>query len=107
MPREQSEFVSEPLVPIKGTSDTSGMSRGEPGVPQSFVFRKQRYDVLTILSRWKTGTRDRGEMYLRRHWCELALTDGSKMTIYCERQTKNRAKPKSRWWVYSIGRGKG
>jgi hypothetical protein len=96
------EFVSEPVEPERGSFDAAAMSRGEPGVPRAFTWRKQRYEVTAVLSTWKTSTADRGEMYLRRHWFEVATTDGRRMTLYCERQTKNRKKPKARWWLYSM-----
>jgi hypothetical protein len=41
-------------------------------------------------------------MYLRRHWFRIVTTTGERMTLYCERQTKNAKKPKARWWLYSI-----
>lgn len=34
MPHDQAEeFVSERLVPVAGTAQMAGMSRGEPGLP--------------------------------------------------------------------------
>jgi hypothetical protein len=98
------EFVSEAVDPVPGTFDAGAMSRGEPGLPRSFRWRGRRYEVAAVCSAWKTSSRERGELYLRRHWFEVALTDGSRMTLYCERQTKNRNKPKARWWLYSIAR---
>ena len=77
------DFVSEPIEPVAGTFDSSAMSRGEPGVPARF--------------RWRGG-----ELYLRRHWFDLQTTCGRRITLYCERQTKNRNKPKQRWWMYAI-----
>jgi hypothetical protein len=41
-------------------------------------------------------------MYLRRHWFEILTDSGMRMTIYCERQARNRGKPKARWWIYSV-----
>ena len=98
----QQQFISEPIEPIAGTSDATAMSRGEPGLPGRFRWRGQEHVVARVLSTWKTSTRDRGELYLRRHWFEVELADGPRMKLYCERQTKNRAKPKARWWVYTI-----
>jgi hypothetical protein len=98
------EFVSEAVEPVPGSFDSAAMSRGEPGLPWAFHWRGRRYDVAAVCSTWKSSSRERGELYLRRHWFEVALTDGSRMTLYCERQTKNRNKPKARWRLYSIAR---
>jgi hypothetical protein len=29
------------------------------------------------------------------------------MTIYCDRQAKDRKRPKARWWVYTVEPGPG
>jgi phosphoribosylglycinamide formyltransferase-1 len=78
------------------------MSRGEPGLPNRFSWRKQTYQVQQVVATWKTSTCDRGELYLRRHWFEMLTTDGTRMKLYCERQAKNRTKPKSRWFIFSL-----
>jgi hypothetical protein len=98
------EFVSEPLQPIAGTADTSAMSRGEPGLPRRFVWRKQEYAVMQVLRTWKSSGREgfSGEMYLRRHWFEIATDSALRMTIYCERQARSGKNPKSRWYVYTV-----
>jgi hypothetical protein len=98
-------FVSEPVTPTPGTFDASAMSRGEPGLPREFTWRGKTYHVLTLLRTWKTSTPERGELYLRRHWYEVQTTSGERMTLYCERQTKNAKKPKQRWYLYSIDPG--
>lgn len=105
MPDSAQEFVSEPLLPAAGSADASAMSRGEPGVPRQFTWRGQTYSVVQVLATWKTSTADRGEMYLRRHWSQILTDSGVRMTIYCERQARNRSKPKARWWVYSVQPG--
>src|SRR5438874_623318 len=98
------EFVSEPMVPAAGTFDASAMSRGEPGLPGGFLWRDQQYDVVRLMSKWKTSSAERGEMYLRRHWYRVETATGEHMTLYCQRQAKNTKKPKARWWVYSVTR---
>jgi len=102
MPDPAQEFVSESLLPAAGSADTSAMSRGEPGVPGQFTWRGRTHSVVQVLGTWKTSTADRGEMYLRRHWFEILTDSGMRMTIYCERQARNRGKPKARWWIYSV-----
>jgi hypothetical protein len=96
------DFICEPIVPDPGTADMSSMARGEPGLPRSFNWRDKHYAVARVVSNWKTSTRDRGDLYLRKHWFEIETTDGARMTLYCDRQTKNRNKPKSRWWLYTF-----
>ena len=98
----QGDFVSEPIVPDPGTADASAMSRGEPGLPRSFTWRDNHCTIARLISKWKTSTRERGDLYLRRHWYEIETTGGLRMTLYCERQTKNRKNPKARWWLYTI-----
>lgn len=103
-PREQ--FISEPLTPVPGMLDTSGMARGEPGLPRRFTWRDEQHDVADILETWKTSGRDMGELYLRRHWYKIRTTGGLVLTIYCQRTglSGGAKKHKSRWWVYSLGR---
>ena len=99
---ERDEFVSEPVEPVAGTADLSGMSRGEPGLPAKFIWRGRTYELASLQERWKTSTPSGGELYLRRHWYRIMTVSGDRMTLYCERQTKNRKNAKARWWLYSI-----
>jgi len=98
-------FVSEAVTPEPGSFDAAAMSRGEPGLPRVFTWRGRRFEVAGVLSTWKTSTPERGELYLRRHWFEVSVASGERMTLYCERQAKNRNKPKSRWWLYKFTAG--
>jgi Family of unknown function (DUF6504) len=98
----EAEFVSEELTPIPGTADTSAMSRGEPGLPKRFQWRKQEHSVERVLRTWKSSTPELGEMYLRRHWFEVLTDTGLCLTVYCERQRRIPNKPKARWWVYTV-----
>jgi hypothetical protein len=101
-PQPAREFVSEPIVPAAGSFDATAMARGEPGVPRSFSWREKAYVVARVCSTWKSTGKDRGEVYLRRHWFDVETNSGERMTIYCERQAKNTKKPKGRWWLYSM-----
>jgi hypothetical protein len=96
------QFVSQQIEPQSASGDIHSMSRGEPGLPQSFTWSGKRLEVASIAKIWKTSIRDRGDLYLRRHWFEVFTTDGSRLKLYCERQTRNRSKPKARWWLYTI-----
>ncbi len=108
MPHDQAEeFVSERLVPVAGTADMAGMSRGEPGLPGRFAWRGREYSVVGVLRKWKTsGPCDHGsgERYLRRHWYEIRTQPGLIMTIYCQRQAPSVKRRKGRWWIYSVRR---
>lgn len=105
------EFVSERLVPVAGTAEAAGMSRGEPGLPGRFTWRGDEYSVVGVLRKWKTsGPCNHGprngptEMYLRRHWYEIRTAPPLVMTVYCQRQAPSVKRRKARWWVYSVRR---
>jgi len=100
------ELISEPITPHPGTSDTSRMGRGEPGLPSGFVWRETSRDVLEELEAWKEssreGARAGGELYLRRHCFRLRMSDGMIWTVYCTRQAPRSGDPKKRWFLYTI-----
>jgi phosphoribosylglycinamide formyltransferase-1 len=104
-PTGHEEFVCEEIVPAAGTFDTAGMSRGEPGLPARFVWRGHEYRVIGVVRQWKTSGPCRNgspELYLRRHWYQILTEPRAMMTVYCDRQAKDRKKPKRRWWVYTV-----
>jgi len=100
------ELISEPITPHPGTSDTSRMGRGEPGLPSGFVWRGTSYEVLEELEAWKEssreGARTGGQLYLRRHCFRLRMSDDTIWTVYCTRQTPRSGDPKKRWFLYTI-----
>ncbi len=101
------EFVSEPIVPVAGTFDATGMMRGEPGLPSRFVWREQEYTTANVLEAWKeTGPCRSGgpEQYLRKHWFKIRTADGLEMTIYFQRQPRTKRQDKKRWWLYTVKR---
>ncbi|HNS21062.1 MAG TPA: DUF6504 family protein [Sedimentisphaerales bacterium] len=101
------QFVSEPIQPVAGTFNTTGMARGEPGLPQRFVWRGVEYTVAAVLQVWKEDGPCRhgsGEMYLRKHWFKIATEQGPQMTLCFERQAKSKRQNKLRWWLYTIDR---
>ncbi len=103
------EFISEPIKPVEGTFDPGGMTRGEPGVPQRFVWRDTEYTLAAVLEAWKEDGPCRsggGEMYLRKHWYKIQTEQGPRMTIYFERQARSKGQAKVRWWLYTIEREK-
>lgn len=98
------EFVSEPITPAAGTGDIAAMARGEPGLPSRFAWREREYVITAVLKAWKSSAPEggTGRLYLRRHWYTVQTDAGLRMTLYCERQARNRRNPKARWWLYSI-----
>lgn len=105
--RTSEQFVCEELTPVAGTPSAAAMAKGEPGVPGRFCWRGREYRVTGVIEKWKTSGRCRNgsdELYLRRHWYKIAAEPQAVMTIYCDRQAKNRKRPKSRWFVYTIQR---
>lgn len=103
------ELISELITPRPGTSDTSRMGRGEPGLPSGFVWRGASLDVVGVLEAWKEssreGARAGGQLYLRRHCFRLRMSDGAIWTVYCTRQTPRSGDPKKRWFLYTIETG--
>lgn len=99
------EFVSERLQPA-GDDFALAAAIGEPALPLRFVWRRRTYEVAAVLQRRKEYDADRthgsGERYLRRHWFELRLTDGSRWSVYFQRQPGSRRSAKSRWWLYQV-----
>lgn len=103
-PPGNEEFVCEPLVPRPGSMSASAMARGAPGVPHEFTWRDRQFEVIEILAQWKStgGCRHgSGEQYVRRHWFRIRTRPDAILTIYCDRQARDRRRPKARWFVFS------
>ena len=100
------EFVSENIVPHPGAFDARAMGRGEPGLPRGFTWRGASYAVVETLAQWKHSTREggraQGELYLRRHYYKLRMSDESTWTVYFVRQSPKSGSPKRRWFLYTI-----
>ena len=100
-------FLGRAIDPVAGSFDTAAMSRGEPGLPRQFILDGKEIVVAGVIETWKTSGPCRhgsGEMYLRRHWWRIVTADGATMTLYCDRQAKDRKRPKARWWAFSVTR---
>lgn len=98
-------FFSEPITPRAGSFDTTRMGRGEPGLPKGFTWRGREHVIVELVGSWKHSSREgggAGELYLRRHYYKLRMSDGSLWTIYFVRQTPKSGNPKSRWFLYTI-----
>lgn len=82
------------------------MSRGEPGLPAQFTWRDQTYRVAVRLEAWKAtspeGGRAGGEVYLRRHYYKLRMSDETVWTVYFVRQRPRSGPGHQRWHLYTI-----
>ena len=99
------QFVSEPIQPVEGAFDPTGMTQGAPGLPHRFVWRDKEYNVAQVLEVWKEdGPCKSGstEMYLRKHWFRVATKEGTEMTLYFQRQPRSQGQSKARWWLYTV-----
>ncbi len=100
------EFVSEPIVPSTGGFDVTAMARGEPGLPTAFRWRDETYSVIETVRQWKHSEREsggvRGELYLRRHYYSLRMSDNSIWVVYFIRQPAKSGASTSRWFLYSV-----
>ncbi|MDD4889199.1 MAG: DUF6504 family protein [Phycisphaerae bacterium] len=108
MPPAREEFIGERIEPVPGTGDAAAMARGEPGLPGRFAWRGVEYRVLGLMKAWKTSGPCRNgsdELYLRRHWFQVVTEPAAVMTIYFDRQARDRKKPTARWWLYSMSNG--
>jgi len=100
------EFISEPIKPAAGTFNTGAMATGLPGLPAAFVWRDQTYEIVTVLDSWKQSSPEGGragnEVYLRRHYSRLRMSDDSTWVVYFTRQAQRGGSPKQRWFLYAI-----
>ena len=100
------ELISELITPHPGTFDTARMARGEPGLPGGFDWRGSSVDIVELLGVWKEssreGSRAGGDLYLRRHYYRLRMSDERVWTVYFVRQTPKSGNPKKRWFLYTV-----
>jgi phosphoribosylglycinamide formyltransferase-1 len=97
-------FVSEAIKPVTATYDAARMATGEPGLPRAFLWRGRTVEVVTVLRTWReTGKCHHGspELYVRKHWYEVATGPHETMKIYFERQPRGPRRGE-RWWLFSI-----
>ena len=101
-------FVSEAIKPAVATFDASRMALGEPGFPREFMWRGRTIEVAAVLRAWReTGKCRHGspELYVRKHWFEVATVSDGTMKIYFERQPRVGRKG-ARWWLFSVRESK-
>jgi hypothetical protein len=97
-------LISEAITPIVETCDTARMAAGEPGLPREFLWRGETIEIATVLRTWReTGKCRHGspELYVRKHWYEVATTTKGTMKIYFQRQPR-RGQKGPRWWLFNI-----
>ncbi|MCG3180961.1 MAG: hypothetical protein BIFFINMI_03327 [Phycisphaerae bacterium] len=100
------DLVSEPIEALPGTFDASAMARGEPGLPSGFRWREQEHRIVEVMRAWKKSQREGGvgELYLRRHYYQLRMSDGAVWEIYFTRQAppgRGRRSRRQRWFLYT------
>lgn len=96
-------FVGEAIEPLADTFDTSRMAMGEPGLPRAFLWRGETLEIAAVLSTWReTGPCRHGsrELYVRKHWFEVATRSGVNLKLYFDRQPRG-ARRSARWWLFS------
>jgi hypothetical protein len=95
-------FIGEALVPVAGSFDPAGTSRGEPALPGKFLWRGREYTVAEVLEQSKGyGPCPSGEIYLRKHRYTVRTADGTVMRIYFERRAR-RPGDRDRWRLHTI-----
>jgi len=103
-------FISEAIEPSSedggAAFDAAAMARGEPGLPVAFRWRDQVYTVRRVIRRWKASGpevgRLKGQVYLRRHCFELAMSDGAIWNVYFLRHAPRGGGATRRWFLYSM-----
>lgn len=107
-------FISEPITPERGAFDPALMRTGLASLPQAFVWRSKRYEIVDCLSHSKVSSREgncaKGELYLRRQEFAVRLDTGEVARLYVERHARpgiSRENAKKRWFLYTIASGEG
>jgi len=100
------ELISEPITPLSGTFDATAMGAGSPGLPKGFVWRDEAFEIIEIQRAWKESSREggraQGELYLRRYYYALLMSDGRIWTVYFLVQPPRSTNPKKRWYLYTV-----
>lgn len=89
-------FVSAPLV-VLSEGFVTAADGSAPPVPSAFSWRDGEFHVSAVLRSWRSTKSDRGEAYLKRHWFELQTSEGAKIEVYYDRESR-----RNPWWLYTI-----
>jgi len=107
--REDMEFVSEAIVPERGSFSPEMMARGLASLPGAFTWRDTRYAIVACLRHEKITSAEAssavGDVYFRRQEFLVKLDTGQHAIIYMVRSptSASAAKPGSpRWFLYGI-----
>jgi phosphoribosylglycinamide formyltransferase-1 len=96
-------FVSETIEPLDASFDAAGMSRGEPGVPLKFRWRKAEWTVAAVLDSGREHgdcSHGSGERYVRRHVYRVRMTCGVILQLCFQRNFgRGPFRRHSRWWI--------
>jgi phosphoribosylglycinamide formyltransferase-1 len=68
------------------------------------LWRGETLEVAAVLSSWReTGPCRHGsrELYVRKHWFEVATRTGATLRLYFDRQPRGR-RGAARWWLFSL-----
>jgi len=47
------QFISEAILPVVSTFDTSRMAVGEPGLAREFLWRGRTIEIVAVLRTWR------------------------------------------------------
>lgn len=97
-------FIGQPLKPERDGGSLGPPAPGAPMLPRRFRLRQGVIEVSGVLRSWReTGPCRHGsaETYVRKHWFEVLLLDGTTARIYFERQARRGGSPHTRWWLFS------
>jgi hypothetical protein len=101
MEAKPEQFISVRILPDPSAFDPAAAVIGEPALPMRFTWHKRNIAVRHVISRWKEHDPDRtygsDQFYLRRHWFEVEIDDGSIMKLHFQRQPGTGRSPKTRW----------
>ncbi|MGP6157067.1 MAG: DUF6504 family protein [Vulcanimicrobiaceae bacterium] len=95
----EKRFIGEALGPESGAFANGAAAPGEPPLPRAFRRRDEVLRVAELRRAWRSTKIDRGDVYLKRHWFEVALADGRVAVIYFDRGARRSA---PRWWLYTL-----
>ncbi|MHC5004124.1 MAG: DUF6504 family protein [Planctomycetota bacterium] len=99
---EPEQFVSEPIVPDRGSFSPELMATGLASLPGGFTWRGRHFDIVECLDHHKQSSAEGGhaggQVYLRRQVFRVRLDDGSIASLYVLRDSRA---GKRRWFMYS------
>ena len=80
------KLIREPIKVSESEFKLTGMAAGVPGVPTSFQWPDETYEIVRVEEEWRKVN---AEGYVRRHYFRVLAQDGSRFEIYCERKARD------------------